>query len=130
MNAEWIETMHTVMDDNKMLTLSSNERTRLTASICRVFESSNLRNSNPATVSWAGIIYINKTDIGWAPYWDRWVQSHDDFKERNWRWARWPSLPMSPLPCLPLLVRSWLLGRALTATDGWTPTPGPPAPFI
>ena len=83
-DAEWIESMNTVMDDNKMLTLASNERIPLTASMRLVFEISHLRNSTPATVSRAGIIYINETDVGWAPYRDRWVASREDAKERNY----------------------------------------------
>ena len=43
--------MNTVMDDNKMLTLASNERIPLTASMRLVFEISHLRDSTPATVS-------------------------------------------------------------------------------
>ena len=83
-NAGWIESMSTVMDDNEMLTLASNERIPLTASMRLVFEISHLRNSTPATVSRAGIIYINETDMCWAPYRDKWVLSHDDTKERDY----------------------------------------------
>jgi dynein heavy chain len=39
---EWIETMNTVMDDNKTLTLVSQERIPLTASMKLVLEVSNL----------------------------------------------------------------------------------------
>ena len=67
-DAEWIESMNTVMDDNKMLTLASNERIPLTNSMRMVFEISHLRNATPATVSRAGIIYMNETDVGWGPF--------------------------------------------------------------
>ncbi len=46
-DAEWIESMNTVMDDNKMLTLASNERIPLTASMRMVFEISHLTRGNP-----------------------------------------------------------------------------------
>jgi len=82
-DAEWIESMNTVMDDNKMLTLASNERIPLTASMRMVFEISHLRNATPATVSRAGIIYMNETDVGWGPFKDRWVAQRHDAKERN-----------------------------------------------
>ena len=60
--------MNTVMDDNKMLTLASNERIPLTASMRLVFEIGHLRNATPATVSRAGILYVNETDVGWGPF--------------------------------------------------------------
>lgn len=73
---EWIESLNTVMDDNKVLTLVSNDRFPLTPSMRLVFEISNLRNATPATVSRAGVLYINETDIGWKPYFDSWLESH------------------------------------------------------
>ena len=73
---EWIESMNTVMDDNKVLTLVSNDRFPMSASMRLLFEISNLRNATPATVSRAGVLYINESDIGWKPFFDSWLQSH------------------------------------------------------
>lgn len=64
----WIESLNTVMDDNKVLTLASNERIALTKHMRLLFEISNLRTATPATVSRAGILYINSQDLGWNPY--------------------------------------------------------------
>lgn len=55
----WIESLNTVMDDNKVLTLSSNERIPLTPTMRLLFEISHLKTATPATVSRAGILYIN-----------------------------------------------------------------------
>lgn len=63
----WIESLNTVMDDNKVLTLASNERIALTPYMRLIFEISNLRTATPATVSRAGILYINPQDLGWNP---------------------------------------------------------------
>ncbi len=63
----WIESLNTVMDDNKVLTLASNERIALSATMRLLFEISNLRTATPATVSRAGILYINAQDLGWNP---------------------------------------------------------------
>ena len=82
-DAEWIESMNTVMDDNKMLTLASNERIPLTPSMRMVFEISDLKNASPATVSRAGIIFINDTDLGWQPFKDKWICAREDDKERG-----------------------------------------------
>jgi dynein heavy chain len=61
----WIESMNTVMDDNKVLTLVSNERIPLTPSMRLIIEVSNLRNATPATVSRGGVSFVNEADIGW-----------------------------------------------------------------
>uniref|UniRef100_A0A3P9LBQ8 Dynein heavy chain hydrolytic ATP-binding dynein motor region domain-containing protein n=1 Tax=Oryzias latipes TaxID=8090 RepID=A0A3P9LBQ8_ORYLA len=50
----WIESLNTVMDDNKVLTLASNERIPLKPSMRLIFEISHLRTATPATVSRAG----------------------------------------------------------------------------
>lgn len=63
----WIESLNTVMDDNKVLTLASNERIALTMAMRLLFEISSLRTATPATVSRAGILYINPQDLGWNP---------------------------------------------------------------
>jgi dynein heavy chain len=74
-DAVWIESMNTVMDDNKMLTLVSNERIPLSAAMRMVFEINSLANATPATVSRAGILYINESDIGWRPMVETWLQA-------------------------------------------------------
>lgn len=55
----WIESLNTVMDDNKVLTLASNERIPLTPTMRLLFEISHLKTATPATVSRAGILYVN-----------------------------------------------------------------------
>lgn len=49
--SRWIESLNTVMDDNKILTLASNERIALTPTMRLIFEISNLRTATPATVN-------------------------------------------------------------------------------
>lgn len=63
----WIESLNTLMDDNKVLTLASNERIALTKEMRLLFEIANLKTATPATVSRAGILYINPQDLGWNP---------------------------------------------------------------
>ncbi|XP_015433748.1 PREDICTED: dynein beta chain, ciliary-like [Dufourea novaeangliae] len=79
----WIESLNTVMDDNKVLTLASNERIALTAHMRLLFEISNLRTATPATVSRAGILYINPQDIGWYPFAVSWIETREPSERTN-----------------------------------------------
>ncbi|KAM6111100.1 LOW QUALITY PROTEIN: dynein axonemal heavy chain 17 [Pterocles gutturalis] len=71
----WIESLNTVMDDNKVLTLASNERIPLNPTMRLLFEISHLRTATPATVSRAGILYINPADLGWNPIVTSWIET-------------------------------------------------------
>jgi dynein heavy chain, axonemal len=51
--------MNTVMDDNKMLTLASNERIALAPSMRLLLEISHMNHASPATVSRGGVIYMS-----------------------------------------------------------------------
>ncbi|RLU17527.1 hypothetical protein DMN91_009762 [Ooceraea biroi] len=79
----WIESLNTVMDDNKVLTLASNERIALTRHMRLLFEISNLRTATPATVSRAGILYINPQDLGWSPFVTSWIETRDHSERAN-----------------------------------------------
>ena len=59
LDANWIESMNSVMDDNRMLTLASNERVPLNSNMRMLFEIRDLNFATPATVSRAGILYIS-----------------------------------------------------------------------
>ncbi|CAL8088370.1 unnamed protein product [Calicophoron daubneyi] len=69
----WIESLNTVMDDNKVLTLASNERIPLTPTMRLLFEISHLKTATPATVSRAGILYVNPQDLGTTPFISSWL---------------------------------------------------------
>ncbi|KDO31249.1 hypothetical protein SPRG_03866 [Saprolegnia parasitica CBS 223.65] len=83
-DAVWIESMNTVMDDNKVLTLVSNERIPLSEAMRMFFEINSLKNATPATVSRAGILFINEYDIGWRPFMESWVARRDEEIERTY----------------------------------------------
>ncbi|POM71948.1 Dynein heavy chain [Phytophthora palmivora] len=74
LDANWIESMNSVMDDNKMLTLASNERIPLKPNMRLLFEIRNLKFATPATVSRAGILYIPNDDgFQWKSFLASWV---------------------------------------------------------
>ena len=51
----------------QVLTLASNERVPLTPSMRLLFEIGHLKTATPATVSRAGILFLNYADVGWNP---------------------------------------------------------------
>jgi dynein heavy chain len=75
LDANWIENMNSVMDDNKVLTLPNNDRIDLTPSMRLFFEIRDLKYATPATVSRAGILYISDEDgYQWKAFVKSWIQ--------------------------------------------------------
>ena len=74
LDANWIENMNSVMDDNRLLTLASNERIRLLPHMRLIFEIRDLAYASPATVTRAGILYISERGQ-WRNYVKSWVAS-------------------------------------------------------
>ncbi|MEW5298846.1 MAG: hypothetical protein WDW36_001923 [Sanguina aurantia] len=70
LDANWIESMNSVMDDNRLLTLPSNERIRLLAHMKLIFEIRDLKFATPATATRAGILYVSE-----GLQWNNMVQS-------------------------------------------------------
>lgn len=76
LDANWIESMNSVMDDNKILTLASNERIPLKSHMRLIFEIRDLRFATPATVSRAGILFISDfTGYQWKAYVKSWLNA-------------------------------------------------------
>lgn len=74
LDANWIESMNSVMDDNKILTLASNERIPLKPHMRMIFEIRDLKFASPATVSRAGILFISDTaGYQWRAYVKSWI---------------------------------------------------------
>ncbi|TNJ26760.1 Dynein heavy chain [Giardia muris] len=56
----WIESLNTLLDDNKLICFANSERLKINEYISIVFEVENLRNASPATVSRAGMVYFSQ----------------------------------------------------------------------
>ena len=72
---DWVESLNSVMDDNKMLTLSNNERILLRPNMRLILETINLVHASPATVSRAGVIFLSDVDASsWEPSASVWIK--------------------------------------------------------
>lgn len=70
----WIESMNSVLDDSKLLTLNNGDRIGVARNINLLFEVENLSVASPATVSRAGMIYMDLDELGWRPIVAVWIK--------------------------------------------------------
>ena len=78
-DAIWIESMNTVLDDNKMLCMTNGERIKLSPLMHMLFEVRDLAVASPATVSRCGMVYCEQSQIGLQPFIDTW--RHDEIED-------------------------------------------------
>ncbi|KAH9577240.1 Dynein heavy chain [Trypanosoma melophagium] len=60
---EWVESLNSVLDDNKLLTMPNGVRIQFGDNVNFLFETHSLEFASPATVSRMGIIYLSEEDV-------------------------------------------------------------------
>ncbi|XP_076108254.1 dynein axonemal heavy chain 10-like isoform X2 [Mytilus galloprovincialis] len=82
-DALWVENMNSVMDDNRLMTLANGERIRLQKHCAMLFEVFDLQYASPATVSRCGMVYVDPKNLGYDPFWYKWINSRQSKLEKD-----------------------------------------------
>ena len=72
----WVESLNTVLDDTKLLTIPNNERLSLPTNLSLLFEVEDVRNASPATVSRLGMVYMGTRCLKWVACVEAWLAKH------------------------------------------------------
>ena len=101
--------MNSVMDDNRLLTLANGERIRLQKHCAMLFEVFDLQYASPATISRCGMVYVDPKNLGYEPYWNRWLNARSkrqtEFKELTKLYEKYVPL------CVDMIIEGVVEGR-------------------
>lgn len=65
---DWIESLNSVLDDNRLLSLPSGWRIQFGPNVNFVFETHELTYASPATISRIGIVFLSEEDLNLEQY--------------------------------------------------------------
>ncbi|KAI8824969.1 dynein heavy chain and region D6 of dynein motor-domain-containing protein [Fimicolochytrium jonesii] len=85
---EWVESLNSVLDDNRLLTMPSGERIQFGPNVNFIFETHNLTFASPATVSRMGMIYLSDETLDIRALVQGWIlKQHEDARAQLSQWV-------------------------------------------
>ncbi|KAF2362508.1 ATPase dynein-related AAA domain [Trinorchestia longiramus] len=75
---EWIESLNSVLDDNRLLTMPSGERIQFGPNVNFLFETHDLSCASPATISRMGMIFLSEEDTNVELVVDSWLNEREN----------------------------------------------------
>ncbi|XP_017286523.1 cytoplasmic dynein 2 heavy chain 1 isoform X3 [Kryptolebias marmoratus] len=80
---EWVESLNSVLDDNRLLTMPSGERIQFGPNVNFLFETHDLSCASPATISRMGMIFLSDEDIDVGALVKSWLKRQPDESRSN-----------------------------------------------
>ncbi|KAJ7398962.1 hypothetical protein BTVI_119896 [Pitangus sulphuratus] len=84
---EWIESLNSVLDDNRLLTMPSGERIQFGSNVNFIFETHDLSCASPATISRMGMIFLSDEDTDLNALIKSWLRGQPEecrYNLENW----------------------------------------------
>ncbi|CAH1226669.1 DNAH5 [Branchiostoma lanceolatum] len=75
LNPGWADNFSSVLDNENTFHLPNGDRLPLSDNVRLLFETTDLQFASPATISRAGIVYMDKNVLGWRPVAQAWLES-------------------------------------------------------
>lgn len=75
---EWIESLNSVLDDNRLLTMPNGERISFPPNVNFLFETHDLQFASPATISRMGMIYLSDEDVDVKRLVSKWLTEQEE----------------------------------------------------
>jgi dynein heavy chain 2 len=75
---EWVESLNSVLDDNRLLTMPSGDRIQFGPNVNFVFETDDLSCASPATISRMGMIFLSDEDTDIKAIVDSWLHGEPE----------------------------------------------------
>ena len=75
---EWVESLNSVLDDNRLLTMPSGDRIQFGPNVNFLFETDDLSCASPATISRMGMIFLSDEDTDTKALIDSWLHNEPE----------------------------------------------------